>query len=182
VNQAIFLDRDGTLNEDLGYFHEAEKLIVFPEVPDALLLLKDAGFLLIVVTNQGAIGQGLYTQEDTEAVHLALQHYLAPFGVQLDDFFFCPHNPEEHCYCRKPQPGMLIAAQVKYDLNLGDCFLIGDKISDLEAGKAAGCTTILVLTGHGQEELAKLKELKLNAADFVVDDILQAAKTILAQK
>jgi D-glycero-D-manno-heptose 1,7-bisphosphate phosphatase len=179
VNRAVFLDRDGTLNEDPGYFHEAEKLVVFPEVPRALSLLSESGFLLIVVTNQGAIGQGLYPQEDMERVHQALQNYLFPFRVQINDFFFCPHVAEDECECRKPRPGMLYAAREKYDLDLNASFLIGDKISDLEAGKAGGCTTVLVLTGHGQEEQEKMHALKLNVADLVVDDMLQAAQAIL---
>lgn len=179
MHRAVFLDRDGTLNEDPGYFHEADKLVVFPNVPEALRLLKDAGFLLIVVTNQGGIGQGLFHQEDMEAVHLALQEYLEPFNVQIDDFFFCPHLADDQCECRKPRPGMLFAARDKYDLDLRASFLIGDHSTDMGAGKAAGCTTIFVQTGHGPEELAKMRASKLNAADIVVEDILQAAQQII---
>jgi D-glycero-D-manno-heptose 1,7-bisphosphate phosphatase len=179
LNRAIFLDRDGTLNEDSGYFHEAEKLIVFPEVPEALFSLKNAGFLLIVVTNQGAIAQGLYPQSDVEAVHQALQEYLGPYNVQIDDFFFCPHREDEGCECRKPRPGMLYAARDKYAIDLKASFLIGDKLSDLDAGRAAGCTTCLVLTGHGQEFYAKIQALKLNVADIVARNMRQAAREIL---
>ncbi len=180
VRRAVFLDRDGTLNEDPGYFHEADKLVVYPDVPEALRKLKEAGFLLIVVTNQGAIGKGLYPKADMEAVHKAMQAYLAPFRVQIDDFFFCPHTVEANCTCRKPKPGMFFAARDKYNIQLAESYIVGDKISDLEAKQVTRCRTVLVLTGHGQEEQDKAQAQGLTVADFVVKDMGGAAKVILA--
>jgi D-glycero-D-manno-heptose 1,7-bisphosphate phosphatase len=182
MNRAVFLDRDGTLNEDSGYFHEADKLVVFPEVPEALRLLKDAGFQLFVVTNQSGIGRGMYPQEDMEDVHQALQEYLLPFKVQVDDFFFCPHAEEDACSCRKPLPGMLFDAQEKYDLDLSASYLVGDHPSDMEAGTAAGCTTVFVLTGDGLEEFAKLEGTGKRIAKFVATDMLDAARLILVHE
>ncbi len=179
MRRAVFLDRDGTLNEDPGYFHEADKLIILPRVPDALRRLKEAGFLLIVITNQGAIGKGLYTVTDMQAVHEALQAYLAPFNTQIDDFFYCPHAEEENCSCRKPKPGMISAAQGKYNIQLKESYAVGDKISDLEAGRAAGCRTVLVLTGHGKDEQATARAKRLNVADIVVKDMGRAATAIV---
>ncbi len=175
----MFLDRDGTLNEDPGYFHEAAKLVVFPGVPEALRDLKAAGFLLIVVTNQGAIGKGMYPLKDMQDVHETLQAYLAPFNAQIDDFFYCPHVEEENCPCRKPKPGMLITARDKYGIKLGESYVVGDKISDLQAGRAAGCRTVLVLTGHGKDEEATAQAKRLNVADIVVKDMGRAAKAIV---
>jgi D-glycero-D-manno-heptose 1,7-bisphosphate phosphatase len=180
VRRAVFLDRDGTLNEDPGYFHEVDKLVVYPGVPESLRELKEAGFLLIVVTNQGAIGKGLYPVADMEAIHTAMQAYFAPFRVQIDDFFFCPHTVEANCACRKPKPGMFFAARDKYNIQLKESYIVGDKISDLEARRVTGSRTVLVLTGHGREEHKKAQAQKLNVADFVVEDIRRATKAILA--
>ena len=179
MHRAVFLDRDGTLNEDPGYFHEADKLVVLPGVPDALRFLKEEGFLLIVITNQGAIGKGMYPVTDMEAVNDALQTYLTPFQAQIDGFLFCPHVEEENCECRKPKPGMILAARDKYDIHLEESYVVGDKISDLQAGRAAGCRTVLVLTGHGQEEQAKARAQKLNVADVVVKDMRRATQAII---
>ncbi len=176
----MFLDRDGTLNEDPGYFHEADKLVLFSGVPEALRDLKRAGFLLLVVTNQGAIGKGFYPVTDMENVHAALQGHLAPYHAQIDDFFYCPHREDEDCECRKPKPGMLLSARDKYAIKLEESYVVGDKISDLQAGKAVECRTVLVLTGHGQEELAKVQAQKLNVADIVVKDMGRATKAIIA--
>ncbi len=176
----MFLDRDGTLNEDPGYFHEADKLVLFSGVPEALRDLKGAGFLLLVVTNQGAIGKGIYPVTDMENVHAALQDHLTPYHAQIDDFFYCPHREADNCGCRKPKPGMLLAARDKYEINLADSYVVGDKISDLQAGKAVGCRTVLILTGQGQEEHVKVQAQKLNVADFVVKDMGRATKAIIA--
>ncbi len=180
MRRAVFLDRDGTLNEDPGYFHEANKLVILPGVPEALQNLKVAGFLLIVITNQGAIGKGMYPLKDMQDVHEALQVRLAPFDAQIDAFFYCPHVEEENCSCRKPKPGMIIAARDKFDIELGESYVVGDKISDLEAGRAAGCRTVLVLTGHGKGEQGEARAKRLNVADIVVKDMGRAAKAIVA--
>jgi D-glycero-D-manno-heptose 1,7-bisphosphate phosphatase len=180
MNRAVFLDRDGTLHEDPGYLHEPDKLVVFPDVPIALNLLKSAEFLLIVVTNQSAIGEGMYSQSDMEAVHQALQDHLAQFNVQIDDFFFCPHSISEDCDCRKPKPGMLLAARDKHDIDLNASFLIGDHVTDMEAGKAAGCTTIFVTTGHGRAEYEELRTSGKYVADYVANNLLQAAKIVVS--
>jgi D-glycero-D-manno-heptose 1,7-bisphosphate phosphatase len=180
MNRAVFLDRDGTLHEDPGYLHEPEKLQVFSDVPPALARLKSAGFLLIVVTNQCAIGDGMYTQDDMEAVHRALQDHLAQFDVQIDAFFFCPHATNEACSCRKPLPGMLFDARDQFNIDLSASFMVGDHGTDMQAGKAVGCTTILVTTGHGEEELEGLQRAGTMVTDYVVANLSEAAQIICA--
>ena len=177
MRHAVFLDRDGTLNEDEGYFHEADKLVMYPGVPEALYSLKKMGFLLIVITNQAGIGKGLYPVTAMEMVHNALQSRLAPFQAKIDDFFYCPHTEEQNCECRKPKPGMILAARDKYNINLKESYVVGDKISDLQAGRAVGCYTVQVLTGYGmkEHELAK----KLNVVDIIAKDMEFAAKAII---
>ncbi|WP_022847726.1 MULTISPECIES: D-glycero-alpha-D-manno-heptose-1,7-bisphosphate 7-phosphatase [unclassified Desulfurobacterium] len=139
MQRAVFLDRDNTLIEDEGYIHEPEKVKLLPGVAEGLKILKDAGFLLIVISNQSGIGRGYFKEEDFHAVNKRLNQLLEPYSVQIDDFFFCPHKPDEGCSCRKPETELFFKAAKKWNINLRESFMIGDKIIDIEAGKRAGC-------------------------------------------
>ncbi len=182
MKKAVFLDRDGVINEEIEYLHEVEKLRLIPGVPEGLKLLKQHDYLLIVVTNQSGIGRGMYTERDMEKVHSSLQAQLIERGSGIDKFYFCPHTPQEQCNCRKPQPTMLIRAKDEFDLDLASSFIIGDKITDLEAGKGAGCSTILVRTGYGRQEEARIDSQKLIIADYIADDLWEAARKIIEIK
>ena len=137
--RAVFLDRDNTLIFDPGYIHEAEKVRLLEGVGRGLRLLKEAGYLLIVVSNQSGIGRGYYTPKEFWEVNERLQELLKPHGVRIDDFFFCPHRPDEGCSCRKPATGMVEEAARKWGIELGESFVIGDKDSDVELAFRAGC-------------------------------------------
>jgi len=139
LKKAAFLDRDNTLIYDPGYIHEPEKVELLPKVPEGLKLLKEGGFLLIVVSNQSGIGRGYYKEEDFWAVNNRLQELLKPFGVQIDAFYFCPHRPEENCPCRKPKPLLVEEAAKDWEINLSESFVIGDKETDVELAFNAGC-------------------------------------------
>jgi len=139
LKKAVFLDRDNTLIEDEGYIHEPEKVKLLPGVGEGLKLLKEKGFLLIVVSNQSGIGRGYYKEEDFHAVNRKLQELLKPYGVQIDDFFFCPHKPEENCSCRKPKPGMVLEAEKKWKIDLKESYVIGDKDIDVLLAINSGC-------------------------------------------
>ncbi|WP_456395523.1 D-glycero-alpha-D-manno-heptose-1,7-bisphosphate 7-phosphatase [Desulfurobacterium sp.] len=139
MQKAVFLDRDNTLIEDSGYIHEPNKVKLLPGVGEGLKLLKEAGFLLIVISNQSGIGRGYFKEEDFHAVNKKLNQLLERYNVQIDDFLFCPHKPDERCSCRKPEIGLLLKAAEKWNINLKESFMIGDKISDIEAGNRAGC-------------------------------------------
>ena len=143
-NKAVFLDRDGTIIEDEGYLKNPQDITLIKGAGAALADLKKAGFLLIVITNQSGIGRGFFTLKTVKKQHEQLQRLLAPYKVQLDDFEICPHAPDENCSCRKPQPEMLSRAAEKFNINLAASFMVGDKDSDIKAGRLAGCTTILV--------------------------------------
>lgn len=163
--RAVFLDRDGTINVEVQYLCRVEDFQFIPGVPWALRRLKEAGFLLVVVTNQSGIGRGYYDETALHAIHDHMHADLAQYGIDIDACYFCPHHPEhatgdyrQECACRKPLPGMLQQAAQDLDIDLSRSYMIGDKLADVEAGLRAGCTSILVLTGYGSGELSRLPE------------------------
>lgn len=144
----IFLDRDGVINEDDGYTYRIEDFKLLPRVIDAFLLLKNNNYKVIIITNQGGIGKGLYTEEQMNNCHEYLKELLQKENADiLEKIYFCPHHPARNqlCSCRKPLPGMLLQAKKDFNIEkLSEYFFIGDKDTDIEAGKAAECKTILI--------------------------------------
>ncbi len=145
LRRAAFIDRDGVLNEDLGYVFRHADFHWLPGARDALAQLQQAGFALVVVTNQSGVGRGLYTMADVETLHVQVRADLQARGVQLAGIYACPHHPEAAqpgyrlaCACRKPQPGMILQAALEHGLELGASWLFGDKGSDIQAGRRAG--------------------------------------------
>jgi len=169
---AIFLDRDGTLIEEVNYLSRVEDLRLFPFSAEAVRRLKDAGFLMIVVTNQSGIGRGIYTEADMHAIHEAIQKQL---DGAIDAFYFCPHLPSDGCECRKPKTGMIDAAMRDLEIDLEKSWIIGDKKIDVETGKSAGLRTALVLTGYGSQHKALFEQLP----EFIADDLGRAAAEIM---
>lgn len=141
---AIFLDRDGTLVYDVGYPRCPDQVQLLPGVREALAILRDHGFRLALVSNQSGVGRGWVTMEEAERVHQRLVSVLAEQGVHLDAVYYCFHAPEEKCSCRKPSPEMLLRAAGDLKIDLARSFVIGDKPRDIEAGKGAGCRTVLL--------------------------------------
>jgi len=140
LKRAVFLDRDNTLIKDDGYIHEPEKVKLLPTVGEGLKLLKSAGLLLIVVSNQSGIGRGYFSEKEFHAVNRKLNRILkSDFEIEIDDFFFCPHRPDEKCICRKPSPFLILKAAKKWKIDIKESFMIGDKEIDVNAGKNAGC-------------------------------------------
>ena len=160
---AAFLDRDGVLIEEVGHLHRAEDVRLVPGAAAAVRRLRAAGYRVIVITNQSAVARGLLTEEALERIHEHLRAELARDGAVIDDLLYCPHHPTEgqgayriECACRKPAAGLLLEAQRRHGLDLGRSVLIGDKRSDLGAARRAGCRGVLVRTGHGAAEEARL--------------------------
>ena len=181
--KAVFLDRDGTINEEKDYLHRIEDFAFIPGAPEAIRRLKEAGFLVIVVTNQSGVARGYFSRDDVDLLHDHIQRELGKIGTAIDAFYFCPHHPEKgvgelkvDCDCRKGRPGMLLQAAAEHGIDLAASWMIGDKRADLEAGRAAGCRSLLVRTGYGEEELAKGAGA---LAETVVDDLPAAADYIL---
>ncbi len=176
MKPAVFLDRDGTLNKEIGYLSKVEDLLLLPGVPEAIRALNEHALPAIVVTNQSGIGRGYYREADMQRVHGEIEARLAREGCHLDGFYHCPHHPDAGCDCRKPKPGMLIRAAHEHGLDLAASFVVGDKISDLQAGQRAGCRTVLVLTGYGAEHSKTDFPF-----DFIAADLLQAVQWIVQQ-
>ena len=169
--KAVFLDRDGTLIEEVDFLSRVEDLRLFSFTYDSLRKLKNAGYLAIVVTNQSGIGRGLYTEADMHAIHNEINKQLE--GM-VDAFFFCPHVPDESCKCRKPELGMVESACKEFEIDLENSWVVGDKNLDRELGEHAGTRPILVRTGYGAEH-EKLFGYEID----VVDDLSDAVEIIL---
>ena len=158
MTSAVFLDRDGVINVDHGYVSTWERFEFLPGVPDALRTLQDAGYLLIVVSNQSGIGRGYYGEADVESLNQAVaQHLGSTVGVTLSEFYHCPHHPTEaegefrrQCDCRKPAPGMIRQAVLDHGIDLKTSLLVGDKDSDIEAGRAAGVARLFKVVDSPQ--------------------------------
>lgn len=178
LRPAVFLDRDGTLNADFGYVSRPEDVRWLPGVAAALARLRWAGYLLIVVTNQSGIARGYYDEQTLQTLHDWMNAALRAQGAHIDAFYHCPHHPDLSgaCTCRKPAPGMLLRAAEDWFIDLERSWMIGDKMSDVIAGRAAGCTPILLSTGIAlpDEDPALLRAASLNEA---ADQILAGRTT-----
>jgi histidinol-phosphate phosphatase family protein len=144
MSRAVFCDRDGTLIEDPGYPKDPDDVRLVDGAVEALAALRGAGFALVVVSNQSGIGRGIVSPEEAASVHERFVAELAAHGVELDDARYCPHAPDERCPCRKPSPGLLRDSARELGVDLGSSFMVGDKPSDVEAGRRAGCRTVLL--------------------------------------
>jgi histidinol-phosphate phosphatase family protein len=145
--RAVFLDRDGVINRKLPSDHYVKSPVEFeilPRVPQAMAMIKDLGFLLVVVTNQRGIARGFMTEDELAAVHLFMTDELKKAGAELDAIYTCPHRDEDDCRCRKPKPGLLLAAADHLDVALSASFMVGDSASDIAAGKEAGTMTVRI--------------------------------------
>lgn len=182
TRRAVFVDRDGTINVEKGYVHRPEDFELIPGAGEALRLLQEAGFLIVVVTNQSGVARGFYTLETVHSLHRHMDRVLAPFGVTIDGYYVCPHHPEGEtgdyckiCSCRKPSPGLLVQAADELSVDLARSYMIGDKKSDVEAGIKAGCRSLFVGTGHGDREV---DDIPSEVRRFPT--LLAAARAILA--
>jgi D-glycero-D-manno-heptose 1,7-bisphosphate phosphatase len=153
--RAVFLDRDGTLIEDVGYPRDPANVTVLDGAMSGLRELSRLGFALVVVSNQSGIARGLVTTAEAAAVHERFVSLCADHGVHFDAAAYCPHGPTDGCRCRKPAPGMLLDVAARLELDLEGSFMVGDKASDMEAGRRAGCQTILIATMRGPDRAAQ---------------------------
>ena len=178
MNRAIFLDRDGTLIAEKNYLHRPEDVEIFPGAGAALKRLADAGFKLVIVTNQSGIGRGYFTLADAERVNEHLAHAFARDGVRFEKIYIAPEAPDQPSRGRKPSPQFLFDARDEFNLNLADSFMVGDKLIDLECGWNAGVKkSILVRTGYGAEvEIESKNEL---TRAVVVDGLSEMADWVL---
>ncbi len=181
---AIFLDRDGTINEDVNFLSKPEQLILIDGSAEAIKEANELGLKVIVFTNQSGIARGYFTEDDLHRVHKRLDELLAQKGARIDAYYYCPHHPVEgngeykvECECRKPKDGMLQRASREQNIDLKKSFVIGDRCIDIQAGKTAGATTILVLTGYGKDEYKKCKDENLEP-DFIAESLKEAIEIV----
>ena len=169
--RAVFFDRDGTLMEEVHYCADPALVKVFPGVPDALRRLKDAGFAVVIISNQSGIGRGLITEAQYRAVQ---EEFLRQAGRgSVDASYYCPDAPGGPSSCRKPDPGMVLAAAAVHHIDLAASYFVGDKSADIACGRRAGTRTVLVLTGYGREQTC--------AADFTCQNVVEAVDTIIGR-
>ncbi len=186
MEKVIFLDRDGTLNEEVNYLYRREELILFDGVPEALKLFKEHGYRLVVVTNQAGVARGYYGEEDVVKLHRYMNDLLRPRGAEIDAFYYCPHHPEHgiggyaiSCHCRKPETGLFEMAERRFAVDKARSWMIGDKMSDILAGKNYGVHTALVGTGYGAEVNREQEKKGEVPYDIYGATLLEAARKII---
>jgi D-glycero-D-manno-heptose 1,7-bisphosphate phosphatase len=172
--QYVILDRDGTIIEERHYLSDPDEVRLLPNASAGLRRMRAAGWGLLVVTNQSAVGRGKFTEARLAEIHARMEALLLAEGVQLDGIYYCPHTPEDRCLCRKPATGLVERAAGGLGFNPAACVVIGDKRCDMDLGHRVGAKTILVRTGYGARE----EEAGLAGADAIVDDLLAAFETI----
>lgn len=170
----VVLDRDGTMIEDKHYLTSPSGVKFLPKALEGLARLKLMGFGLVILTNQSAIGRGYMNTEDLASVHQRLEELLGERGIAIDAIYHCPHIPSDGCDCRKPNPGMINQASVDLGLEPTKCFVIGDRLSDVQLGRSVGATTFLIVSAQDQG----LQDKYTPPADYFIKDLNEAASII----
>jgi len=183
LEKVIFLDRDGVINQDsTEYVKSWDEFHFIPGSLEALRLMNENGFCVIVITNQSAVGRGMITMKTLMNMHAKMREEVQKAGGKIHDIFFCPHRPDENCDCRKPEPGLIFQAKEEYGVVLPKAIMVGDNGKDVQVGKNAGVgKTVLVMTGCGataQNELMK----NGTPPDYVAEDLLDAVKWIIDER
>jgi len=187
--RAVFLDRDGTVAEEVGYVNHVSRVRLLPESAEAIRRIRGAGFLVVVVTNQSGVARGYFEEPLVLQANQRLRDLLGDQGAVLDAIYYCPHHPREgsppyrqECDCRKPRPGMLLRAAREHGIDLPRSYMVGDGIVDVEAGRAAGATSILVLTGYGRGQVEHRRSCWPVEPNHVAEDLSAAVDWIVARR
>lgn len=180
MNKAVFLDRDGTINVEKNYLYRIEDFEFIEGAPEAIKLLNDNEYKVIVVTNQAGVARGYYTEADVKKLHKHIDDELRKYQAHIDAYYYCPHHPiygigeyKVECNCRKPKTGLLEKAVKDFAIDLSNSWIIGDKQSDVESGELLYIKTILVMTGYGADEKYKVQ------SDYIKEDLYSAIKNII---
>ncbi len=187
-NRAVFLDRDGTICEEVGYLNSAQQMCLIPRSAEAIRRLNEHNFKVIVITNQSGVARGLIPEENLADIHAEMVRQLKEEGAVLDGIYYCPHHPVEgyppylqECTCRKPATGLLEMAAQDFNLDLSSSYMVGDHFSDVECGKRIGAKTVLLLTGHGRQALERQQDWP-SQPDYIAADLYGAVLWILEQE
>lgn len=187
LRRAIFIDRDGTLSEEVGYVNHLSRFRLLPFAVEAIRLVNRSPFLAVLVTNQAGVARGYFPESLIHEVHAAVTREMEAGGARLDGIYFCPHHPtageppyRQQCDCRKPRPGLLHRAAHDLGIDLAASYVIGDRLGDLELAWSVGATAVLVRTGYGRGELELHAPAWPRGPDMVAEHLLEAVVTILA--
>lgn len=188
MNKAVFLDRDGTINEEVGYLSDLSDLRLIPGAGAAIKRLNDSGMKVVLVTNQSGIARGYFSEALLQEIHDRLEQLLRDEGARLDAIYYCPHHPSSgnshytrDCDCRKPGTGLIDKAARDLDIDVKHSYVVGDKWSDVELGQRAGAHSVLVRTGYGAVAEGNVRPAHLVAPDFIAHTISEAADWIIKQ-
>ena len=186
VRRAVFFDRDGTLNEEVGHLDDLGRFRVYPFAGRAVRRVNQAGLFAVVLTNQSGVGRGIFPEELVAAAHQRLLAEMEESGAKLDAIYYCPHHPAAEiaqyrvdCSCRKPSPGMMQQAAQRFGICLEESFVIGDRYVDVEMAHRVGATSILVQTGFGQSEWEMYRSNGAAQPEYVAENVSEAVEWIL---
>ena len=186
--RAVFIDRDGTISEEVGYINHVSRFRLFPYAAPAIKHLNENGWLAIVITNQAGVARGYFSEVTIEAVHAAMTKELESSSARLDAVYYCAHHPSVgeppyrlDCDCRKPKPGLIARAAKDFDIDLEHSWMVGDRYSDVELARNAGVKSLLVLSGYGRGEWEHQRASWAEQPDLIAEDLLEAVEVILGQ-
>jgi D-glycero-D-manno-heptose 1,7-bisphosphate phosphatase len=189
MRRAVFIDRDGTISEEVGYINHPSRFRVFPYAAAAIKHLNDAGWLAIVVTNQAGVARGYFSEDMIQTVHAEMTKELENGGARLDAVYYCAHHPSVgeppyrfDCDCRKPKPGLISRAARDFDIDLAGSWMVGDRYSDVELARNAGVQSMFVLSGYGRGEWEHQRSTWTEQPDLVAENLLEAVRVIAAKE
>jgi D-glycero-D-manno-heptose 1,7-bisphosphate phosphatase len=184
--RAVFMDRDGTISEEVGYINHASRFRMFPYAADAIKHLNENGWLAIVVTNQAGVARGYFPEEMIETVHADMTKQVNNAGARIDAIYYCAHHPSVgdppyrfDCDCRKPKPGLITRASEDFNIDLGNSWMIGDRYSDVELARNAGVKSMLVMSGYGRGEWEHQRASWTVQPDLITENLLEAVHAIV---
>ncbi len=188
MKRAVFLDRDGTVSEEVGYVNHVGRFRLIPRAAQGIRCINESDYLAILVTNQAGVARGYFKESLVIAVHERLEELLAENGAHLDGIYYCPHHPtageppyRQDCDCRKPKPGMVLAAQRDLNIDVAQSFMVGDKHSDITFAQSVGMQGVLVKTGYGLGEIEQWSAEWTEQPDQICEDLLDAVEWILSR-
>jgi D-glycero-D-manno-heptose 1,7-bisphosphate phosphatase len=188
MKRAVFIDRDGTISEEVGYINHPSRFRVFPYAAAAIKYLNENGWLAIVVTNQAGVARGYFSEDMIQTVHADMTRELESGGASLDAIYYCAHHPSVgeppyrmECDCRKPKPGLISRAAKDFDIDLTGSWMVGDRYSDVELARNAGVNSMFVMSGYGRGEWEHQQASWVKRPDLVAENLLDAVKVIIAK-
>jgi D-glycero-D-manno-heptose 1,7-bisphosphate phosphatase len=186
MRRAVFIDRDGTISEEVGYINHASRFRLFPYSSAAIKLLRESGWLAIVITNQAGVARGYFSEDMIQTVHERMTKELERDGAKLDAVYYCAHHPSVgeppyrfDCDCRKPKPGLISRAAQDFDIDLAESWMVGDRYSDLELARNAGVKSMFVMSGYGRGEWEHQRATWDQQPDLVAENLLEAVRLIV---